>query len=139
MTWAIDARAKQALSATCPDHKRDRGQLCICRAVPQTPCLPLYRQAFDQPCIQPHHLSVGSQLLRGLIDACAAARSDESSVIDADNAASLDLHERFDFVRVGLMPAVAYRYGRWADSVMVQRSLGTGSTTSPRPPPLSTR
>lgn len=91
-------------------------------------------------CITTTSASVGSQLLRGLIDACAAAGFRQIiGYIDADNAASLDLHERFNFVRVGLMPAVAYRYGRWADSVMVQRSLGTGSTTSPRPPPLSTR
>jgi len=40
---------------------------------------------------------------------------------------------------VGLLPGVAYRYGRWADSVMVQRSLGPGTTTAPPPPPLSTR
>jgi hypothetical protein len=26
---------------------------------------------------------------------------------------------------------VAYRYGRWADSVMVQRSLAAGSTEPP--------
>lgn len=83
---------------------------------------------------------VGSQLLRGLIDACAAAGFRQIiGYIDADNAASLALHDRFNFVRVGLLPAVAYRYGRWADSVMVQRSLGTGATTPPPPPPLSTR
>lgn len=83
---------------------------------------------------------VGSQLLRGLIDACAAAGFRQIiGYIDADNVASLALHDRFNFVRVGLLPAVAYRYGRWADSVMVQRSLGTGATTPPPPPPLSTR
>ncbi|BCH55113.1 N-acetyltransferase [Agrobacterium vitis] len=83
---------------------------------------------------------VGSQLLRGLIDACAAAGFRQIiGYIDADNAASLALHDRFNFVRVGMLPAVAYRYGRWADSVMVQRSLGTGATTPPPPPPLSTR
>lgn len=83
---------------------------------------------------------VGSQLLRGLIDACAAAGFRQIiGYIDADNAASLALHDRFNFVRVGLLPAVAYRYGRWADSVMVQRSLGTGAATPPPPPPLSTR
>ncbi|WP_305696779.1 hypothetical protein [Bosea sp. (in: a-proteobacteria)] len=31
-------------------------------------------------------------------------------------------------VRVGLLPGVAYRYGKWSDSVMVQRSLGLGAT-----------
>jgi len=51
--------------------------------------------------------------------------------VDADNAASLGLHAQFGFARVGLLPGVAYRYGRWADSVMVKRSLGPGSTAAP--------
>jgi L-amino acid N-acyltransferase YncA len=51
--------------------------------------------------------------------------------IDADNAVSLGLHAQFGFARVGLLPGVAYRYGRRADSVMVQRSLGPGSTVAP--------
>lgn len=78
--------------------------------------------------------------MRGLIDACAAAGFRQMiGYIDADNVASLALHERFGFARVGLLPGVAYRYGRWADSVMVQRSLGSGTTTAPPPPALSTR
>ncbi|MDM9649398.1 GNAT family N-acetyltransferase [Rhizobium sp. S163] len=104
---------------------------------------PAYRYTVKHS-IYVHHdhigKGVGSQLLRGLIDACAAAGFRQIiGYIDADNTASLALHERFNFVRVGLLPAVAYRYGHWADSVMVQRSLGTGSTTPPPPPPLSTR
>jgi phosphinothricin acetyltransferase len=51
--------------------------------------------------------------------------------IDADNTASLAIHEKFGFHRVGLLPGVAFRYGRWADTVMVQRSLATGSTEPP--------
>jgi phosphinothricin acetyltransferase len=54
--------------------------------------------------------------------------------IDADNTASLAIHEKFGFTRVGFLGGVAYRYGRWADSVMVQRSLGVGSTEPPPPP-----
>lgn len=75
---------------------------------------------------------IGGLLLQGLIDACAAAGFRQMiGYIDADNAASLGLHERFGFVRVGHLPGVAYRYGRWADSVMVQRALGPGTTTPP--------
>ncbi|MFG1295566.1 MULTISPECIES: GNAT family N-acetyltransferase [Xanthobacter] len=83
---------------------------------------------------------VGGRLIGALIDACAAAGFRQMiGYIDADNAASLALHERVGFARVGHLPAVAYRYGRWADSVMVQRSLGPGATTPPPPLPLSTR
>ena len=77
---------------------------------------------------------VGKLLLQALIDACAAAGFRQMiGYIDADNAGSLKLHEKFGFARVGLLPAVAYRYGRWADTVMMQRSLGPGSTTAPPP------
>ena len=75
---------------------------------------------------------IGRLLLAELIDACAAAGFRQMiGYIDADNTGSLALHEKFGFARVGLLPAVAYRYGRWADTVMVQRSLGPGSTTAP--------
>jgi L-amino acid N-acyltransferase YncA len=75
---------------------------------------------------------VGRMLLRELVDACAAAGFRQMiGYIDADNTASLTLHERFGFTRVGHLPGVAYRYGRWADSVMVQRSLGPGTTAAP--------
>jgi L-amino acid N-acyltransferase YncA len=67
-----------------------------------------------------------------LIDACAASGFRQMiGYIDADNAASLALHERFGFARVGLLCGVAYRYGRWSDTVMVQRSLGAGPTAPP--------
>ena len=75
---------------------------------------------------------VGRLLLRELIDVCAAAGFRQMiGYIDSDNAASLALHEKFGFARVGLLPGVAYRYGRWADTVMVQRSLAAGSTAPP--------
>src|ERR1700721_831870 len=78
---------------------------------------------------------VGRRLMQELIDVCAANGFRQMiGYIDADNTASLAIHEKFGFQRVGLLPAVAYRYGRWADTVMVQRSLASGST---EPPPRS--
>lgn len=104
---------------------------------------PAYRYSVKHS-IYIHHeqtgRGIGRLLLAELIDACAAAGFRQIiGYIDADNAASLGLHERFGFSRVALLPGVAYRYGRWSDSVMVQRSLGAGSTTPPPPLPLSTR
>jgi len=77
---------------------------------------------------------IGRVLMQALIDSCAAAGFRQMiGYIDAENGASLALHERFGFVRVGLLPGVAYRYGKWSDSVMVQRSLGAGATQPPLP------
>ena len=82
---------------------------------------------------------VGLALMQALIDACAAAGFRRMiGYIDADNAASLALHEKFGFSRAGLLPGSAYRHGRWADTVLVERSLGPGSTTPPPPVPLRT-
>ncbi len=73
-------------------------------------------------------------LLQELIDACAASGFRQMiGYIDADNAASLALHEKFGFVRVGSLPGVAYRFGKWCDTVMVQRSLAAGATQPPSP------
>jgi L-amino acid N-acyltransferase YncA len=77
---------------------------------------------------------VGRVLMQELVDACAAQGFRQMiGFIDADNIASLTIHDRLGFKRVGLLPGVAYRYGRWCDTVMVQRSLGTGSTEAPPP------
>jgi L-amino acid N-acyltransferase YncA len=76
---------------------------------------------------------VGRLLMRQLIDACAAAGYRQMiGYIDADNTGSLAIHESFGFSRVGMLPGVAYRHGRWADTVMVQRSLAAGSSEPPQ-------
>jgi L-amino acid N-acyltransferase YncA len=76
---------------------------------------------------------VGRLLMQELIDVCAASGFRQMiGYIDADNAPSLTMHERFGFLRVGLLPGIAFRYGRWADTVMVQRSLAAGSTEPPQ-------
>jgi L-amino acid N-acyltransferase YncA len=96
---------------------------------------PAYRYAVKHSIyVHREHLcrGVGRLLMRELIDACAATGFRQMiGYIDADNTASLAIHEKFGFRRVGLLPGVAYRYGRWADTVMVQRSLAAGSTEPP--------
>jgi phosphinothricin acetyltransferase len=46
--------------------------------------------------------------------------------IEARNVASLALHQRFGFVRVGLMPEVGRKFDRWLDLVLMQKMLGGG-------------
>ena len=81
-------------------------------------------------------LGIGRRLLPALIDACAAAGFRQMiGYIDGANEASLHLHDACGFRRVGLLPAVAYKFGHWADSIMVQRALGEGDASLP--PPLA--
>ncbi len=78
------------------------------------------------------HRGVGGLLMTALIDACAAAGFRQMiGYIDAANAASLAIHDRFGFRRVGYLPEIGYKFGRWTDSVLVQRSLGLGATAPP--------
>ncbi|MCJ2095228.1 MULTISPECIES: GNAT family N-acetyltransferase [unclassified Methylobacterium] len=96
---------------------------------------PAYRYTLKHSIyVHPDHLhaGIGRRLLPALIEACAAGGYRQMiGYIDAQNAASLRLHETCGFARVGLLKAVGFKYGRWSDSVMVQRALGTGSEDQP--------
>ncbi|CAJ0891754.1 phosphinothricin acetyltransferase [freshwater sediment metagenome] len=84
--------------------------------------------------VDPNHLhrGVGRLLLPALIDACAAAGYRQLiGYIDASNEASLKLHKACGFVQAGYLSSVGFKYGRWTDSVIMQRSLGPGATTLP--------
>ena len=96
---------------------------------------PAYRYTLKHS-IYIHHAfvnrGIGRTLLPALMDACAAAGYRQLiGYIDAANQPSLRLHEAFGFVRVGLLPAVGFKFGAWADSIMMQRALGAGATTPP--------
>ena len=79
------------------------------------------------------HAGIGRKLMAALIDACAAGGFHQMiGYIDAANSASLGLHEQFGFRQVGCLPSVGFKFGRWTDTVMVQRSLGPGATEPPQ-------
>ncbi len=81
-------------------------------------------------------LGIGRRLLPALVEACAMGGYRQMiGYIDGANEASVKLHEACGFQRVGLLPAVAFKFGHWADSIMVQRALGDGASTPPQPLP----
>jgi phosphinothricin acetyltransferase len=45
---------------------------------------------------------------------------------------SIRLHAGLGFAQIGVFPAVGFKFGRWIDSVYVQRALGPGETTLPQ-------
>lgn len=71
-----------------------------------------------------HGRGVGRQLLAALIDV-ARERGIHVMVagIDADNAASIALHEAMGFTEVARMPEVGRKFDRWLDLVLMQRIL----------------
>ena len=43
--------------------------------------------------------------------------------IESENTTSIALHEKFGFVRVGQMPEVGVKFGRWLDLTLMQLTL----------------
>ena len=76
---------------------------------------------------------IGSALLAALIERCTERgfRQMVAVIGDSANQASIRLHAKHGFVQTGLMPAVGFKFGRWVDSVRMQRPLGPGDTTLP--------
>ena len=51
---------------------------------------------------------------------------------DSEQAASIALHAALGFAYVGTLPNVGFKFGRWLDSVLMQRPLLAGCTTAPK-------
>jgi L-amino acid N-acyltransferase YncA len=77
---------------------------------------------------------IGQGLLQALIEACEAhdLRQMIAVVGDSANRASIRLHEKLGFRRVGTLANVGYKHGRWLDSVLLQRELGKGACAAPQ-------
>jgi L-amino acid N-acyltransferase YncA len=68
---------------------------------------------------------LGKQLMPALITAAQACgmRQMIAVVGDSANLASINLHRRFGFHDAGLLKDVGFKFGRWLDTVFLQRSL----------------
>ena len=76
---------------------------------------------------------IGSALLGRLIADCESRgfRQMVAVIGEAANAGSIRLHERFGFSHIGTFPGIGLKYGRWLDTVFMQRALGAGADTPP--------
>jgi L-amino acid N-acyltransferase YncA len=76
---------------------------------------------------------IGRALLSELIQRCAAQgfRQMVAVVGGSDQWPSIRLHARLGFARVGVLPAVGFKFGGWVDTVLMQRALGEGADTPP--------
>ena len=77
---------------------------------------------------------LGARLLAALIEACEARgfRQMIAVVGDSANLASIRVHERQGFRRIGTLEAVGHKHGGWLDIVLLQRRLGNGASSAPR-------
>jgi phosphinothricin acetyltransferase len=76
---------------------------------------------------------VGRTLLEAVIERATAHGLRQMVAIVGDSAhlASIELHRRAGFRLVGTIEHVGWKFGRWLDTVILQRPLGAGAATAP--------
>ena len=83
-----------------------------------------------------HRRGIGLKLMQRLITECEARgyRQMIAVIGDSANAGSIGLHTKCDFEMIGTHRNVGLKFGRWLDTVMMQRALGEGGSTVPAAP-----
>lgn len=76
---------------------------------------------------------IGRELLGTLIRRCENGpwRQVLAVIGDSGNAGSIGLHGSQGFRQIGKLDAVGFKFGRWVDSILMQRPLGSGSLSLP--------
>jgi L-amino acid N-acyltransferase YncA len=96
---------------------------------------PAYRQTIENSVyIRPGYMRQGlGRLLMGtLLSECATKDFHQVIAVigDSANVASIRLHEELGFRRVGTLQRVGFKFQRWLDTVLMQRQIGDGKTSS---------
>lgn len=97
---------------------------------------PAYRFSAEDS-IYLHPDAVGRGLGRALLQAVAdvAERAGVRKLIavigDSANAGSIGLHTALGFTRAGVVTACGWKFGRWLDIVLMEKTLGAGASTPP--------
>jgi phosphinothricin acetyltransferase len=97
---------------------------------------PAYRFTVEDSVYVAHGLDgrgIGSALLRALIERCerGAWRQMLAVIGNSGNAGSIALHRRLGFEPIGTLRSVGFKHGRWVDTVLMQRALGSGDRSAP--------
>ena len=95
-----------------------------------------YRYSLEDSIYIRHDMTgrgIGRRLLEELIRRCEGLgyRQIIAVIGDSANTASIGVHEACGFLRVGTLRSVGFKFGRWVDSVYMQRPLGPGDATRP--------
>jgi phosphinothricin acetyltransferase len=76
---------------------------------------------------------VGRLLLAELVARCEAAGARQMLAVigDAANAGSIGVHRALGFQDTGVLRSAGWKFGRWLDVVLMQRTLGQGDDVAP--------
>lgn len=80
-----------------------------------------------------HRRGVGRALLDRLISESTGLgfRQMVAVIGDSTQTSSIELHRAAGFRMIGTFESVGYKFGRWIDTVLMQRALGPGAATQP--------
>jgi phosphinothricin acetyltransferase len=97
---------------------------------------PAYRYTIEDS-IYIHHdhirKGLGRLLLAELIRQCELGRWRQMIAVigDSANTPSIRLHQALGFQHTGVFRSVGWKFGRWLDTVLMQRPLGSGDQLEP--------
>jgi phosphinothricin acetyltransferase len=81
--------------------------------------------------VDPHfsRRGIGLALLSHLIARCEKGGFQQRVAVigDSANRASIALHQKLVFPRVGTLQLVGFKFGSWLDVVLMPRALGSGT------------
>lgn len=80
-----------------------------------------------------HRCGYGTRLLTELIARCEALGKRQMIAVigGSQSAGSIGLHSRMGFKTAGVLPSAGFKFGDWADAVLMTRALGAGSSSPP--------
>jgi phosphinothricin acetyltransferase len=119
--WLVAVREEQVLGYAYANHFRPRRAYRFC----------LEDSIYLDPAAQGQ--GVGRLLLVELLAQCEArgARQVLAVIGDSANTGSIGVHRACGFEPTGLFKAAGWKFERWLDVVLMQKSLGDGSASAP--------
>jgi phosphinothricin acetyltransferase len=121
LPWLVAERAGLVLGYAYANHFRPRRAYRFC----------LEDSIYLAPEAQGQ--GAGRLLLAELMARCEAAGTRQMLAVigDSANAGSIGVHKKLGFEQVGLMKSAGWKFDRWLDVVLMQKSLGQGDSAAP--------
>ncbi|MDT7836796.1 GNAT family N-acetyltransferase [Aquabacterium sp. OR-4] len=119
LPWLVAERGGEVLGYAYANHFRPRKAYRFC----------LEDSIYLAP--QARGQGLGRLLLAELVGRCEAAGARQMLAVigDSANAGSIGVHAALGFTHTGVLKSSGWKFGRWLDVVLMQRSLGTGDST----------
>ncbi len=121
LPWLVAERDGQVLGYAYANHFRPRRAYRFCLE----DSIYLANEARGQ--------GIGRLLLAELVARCEAAGARQMLAVigDSANAGSIGVHRTLGFEHTGILRSAGWKFGRWLDVVLMQKSLGLGDATEP--------